>query len=296
MPDSSATTRSDTVATATSNAAANSRVWLVTGCSSGFGRELVRAAVAAGDRVMATARRPETLAGLADEGHGRVSTTALDVTDPASVHAAVEATLAVHEHIDVVVNNAGNLVLGAVEEFTMDQLRTQMETLFFGAAEVTKAVLPHLRAQGHGTIVQISSMGGQTTFHGFGAYHAGKFALEGLSQTLSGELAPHGVQVMLVEPGAFRTNINAAKIPVPELDAYQDTVGAFRAHVDSMQGREQGDPTKAATAIVTAVHSGKPPLRLALGGDAVDGIRAQLASRLRDVADWEDLSRSTDAH
>lgn len=245
-----------------------------------------------GDRVMATARHPEA---LAEEAHGQVSTTALDVTDPASVKDAVAATLAVYGHIDVVVNNAGNLVLGAVEEFTMDQLRAQMETLFFGAAEVTKAALPHLREQGHGTIVQISSMGGQTSFHGFGAYHAGKFALEGLSQTLAGELARLGVRVLIVEPGAFRTNINAAKIPAPSLDAYRDTAGSFRTYVDSMQGREQGDPAKAATAIVTAVHSDNPPLRLALGGDAVDGLRAHLASRLQDIADWEHLSRTTDA-
>jgi NAD(P)-dependent dehydrogenase (short-subunit alcohol dehydrogenase family) len=274
---------------------ARSRVWLITGCSSGFGRELVRAAVAAGDRVMATARRPEVLADLADLGQGRVSTTALDVTDAASIKHAVEATLAVYDRIDVVVNNAGNLVFGAVEGLRMDDLRGQMDTLFFGAAEVTKAVLPHLREQGSGTIVQMSSMGGQVTYLGFGAYHAGKFALEGLSQTLARELAPLGVRVMMVEPGAFRTQINASKIVTPVPEAYHGNVGAFRTAIDSMRGQEPGDPAKAASAIVTAVHSGNPPLRLALGGDAVDGIRAELASRLEDVADWEDISRSTDA-
>jgi NAD(P)-dependent dehydrogenase (short-subunit alcohol dehydrogenase family) len=273
----------------------SSRVWLISGCSSGFGRELVRAAVAAGDCVMATARRPESLADLADLGRGRVSTIALDVTDPVSIATAVEATMAVFGRIDVVGNNAGNLVFGAVEEFSMDHLRTQMETLFFGAAALTKAVIPVMRAQGSGTIVQMSSMGGQTTFHGFGAYHAGKFALEGLSQTLAGELAPHGVRVMIVEPGAFRTRINAAKIPVPSTDIYAATVGAFREYVDAMQGQEPGDPAKAAAAIVTAAHSTNPPLRLALGGDAVDGLRAQLASRLADLAAWEHLSRTTDA-
>jgi NAD(P)-dependent dehydrogenase (short-subunit alcohol dehydrogenase family) len=274
---------------------ARSRVWLITGCSSGFGRELVRAAVAAGDRVMATARRPEVLADLADLGQGRVSTTALDVTDAASIKHAVEATLAVYDRIDVVVNNAGNLVFGAVEGLGMDDLRGQMDTLFFGAAEVTKAVLPYLREQGSGTIVQMSSMGGQVTYLGFGAYHAGKFALEGLSQTLARELAPLGVRVMIVEPGAFRTQINASKIVTSVPEPYEDNVGAFRVAIDSMRGQEPGDPAKAASTIVTAVHSGNPPLRLALGGDAVDGIRAELASRLEDVADWEEISRSTDA-
>ncbi|AWS47358.1 SDR family NAD(P)-dependent oxidoreductase [Streptosporangium sp. 'caverna'] len=276
------------------SAADQSRVWLITGCSTGFGRELVRAAVAAGDRVMATARRPEVLADLVDLGRGRVSTTTLDVTDSASIEDAVEATLAVYGRIDVVVNNAGNLLFGAVEGFSMDELRSQMDTVFFGAAEVTKAVLPHLREQGSGTIVQMSSMGGQVTYLGFGAYHAGKFALEGLSQTLARELSPLGVRVMIVEPGAFRTQINASKILTSVPEAYHGSVGAFRTAIDSMRGQEQGDPAKAASAIVTAVHSDNPPLRLALGGDAVDGIRAELASRLEDVAGWEEVSRSTD--
>ncbi|MFB4283166.1 MULTISPECIES: oxidoreductase [unclassified Nonomuraea] len=276
-------------------AGGQARVWLITGCSTGFGRELVRAAVAAGDRVMATARRPEALADLVELGQGQVSVTTLDVTDSGSIKDAVEATLAVHGRIDVVVNNAGNLLFGAVEGLDMDQLRSQMDTLFFGAAEVTKAVLPHLREQGSGTIVQMSSMGGQVTFLGFGAYHAGKFALEGLSQTLAQELSPLGVRVMIVEPGAFRTQINASKIVTAVPEAYHGSVGAFRTTIDSMRGQEPGDPAKAAGAIVTAVHSGNPPLRLVLGSDAIDGIRAELASRLQDMAGWEELSRSTDA-
>ncbi|MGC4746536.1 oxidoreductase [Micromonospora sp. DT201] len=269
------------------------RVWLITGCSSGFGREIVLAAVAAGDQVMATARRPEVLQDLAELGKGRVSTYALDVTDPDSVQAAVEATLALFGRIDVLVNNAGFLMLGAVEELTTEQLREQMEVLFFGAAQTTKAVLPSMREQGSGTIVQMSSMGGQTSFHAFGAYHAGKFALEGLSQTLAGEVAPFGVRVVMVEPGAFRTQINSNKSEATVIDAYSGTAGAFRTYVNAMQGSEEGDPAKAAAAIVTAVESDNPPLRLALGGDAVDGLRAELESRLADLAAWEELSRST---
>ncbi|GGO25879.1 oxidoreductase [Micromonospora parathelypteridis] len=269
------------------------RVWLITGCSSGFGREIVLAAVAAGDRVMATARRPEVLQDLADLGKGQVSTYALDVTDPNSVQAAVEATMALFGRIDVLVNNAGFLMMGAVEELTTEQLREQMEVLFFGAAQTTKAVLPSMRERGSGTIVQMSSMGGQTSFHAFGAYHAGKFALEGLSQTLAGEVAPFGVRVVMVEPGAFRTRINSSKSEATVIDAYSGTAGAFRAYVNAMQGSEEGDPAKAAAAIVTAVDSDNPPLRLALGGDAVDGLRAELESRLADLDAWEGLSRST---
>ncbi|RKR91866.1 NADP-dependent 3-hydroxy acid dehydrogenase YdfG [Micromonospora pisi] len=274
---------------------AQDRVWLITGCSSGFGREIVRAAVAAGDRVMATARRPETLQDLVDLGNGQVSTHALDVTDPSSIQVAVKATLELFGRIDILVNNAGFLMMGAVEEITMQQLREQMEVLFFGAAETTKAVLPSMRERGSGTIVQMSSMGGQTSFHAFGAYHAGKFALEGLSQTLAGEVAPLGVRVLMVEPGAFRTQINSNKTESSVIDAYSGTAGAFRTYVNAMQGSEEGDPAKAAAAIVTAVDSDNPPLRLALGGDAVDGLRAELESRLADLTAWEELSRSTAA-
>jgi NAD(P)-dependent dehydrogenase (short-subunit alcohol dehydrogenase family) len=272
---------------------AQGRVWLITGCSTGFGRALVRAALDAGDRVMATARRPETLAGLAETGDGRVSTAALDVTDPASVEAAIEATLAVHGRIDVLVNNAGSMVLGAVEEVTMADLREQLEVVFFGAAEVTKAVLPLMRRQGSGMIVQMSSLGGVRTFPGLGAYHAAKYALEGLSEALATELAPLGVQVMIVEPGAFRTEFNRNKRSVPEIEAYRDSSGATRVMTRGLLDTEPNDPVKGAAAIVKAMDSDSPPLHLLLGGDAVDGMREHHESFLAEVAAWEALSRST---
>ena len=272
---------------------AQGRVWLITGCSTGFGRALVRAALDAGDRVMATARRPETLAGLAETGDGRVSTAALDVTDPASVAAAIEATLAVHGRIDVLVNNAGSMVLGAVEEVTMADLREQLEVVFFGAAEVTKAVLPLMRRQGSGMIVQMSSLGGVKTFPGFGAYHAAKYALEGLSEALAAELAPLGVQVMIVEPGAFRTEFNRNKRSVPEIEAYRDSSGATRVMTRGLLDTEPNDPVKGAAAIVKAMDGDSPPLHLLLGGDAVDGMREHHESFLAEVAAWEALSRST---
>ncbi|GAB3335099.1 oxidoreductase [Micromonospora halotolerans] len=267
------------------------RVWLITGCSSGFGRELALAAVAAGDRVMATARRPETLADLAERD--RITTTALDVTDPASIDAAVQATLAAHGRIDVLVNNAGSLVLGAVEEVTMAELRQQMEVVFFGAAAVAKAVVPLMREQGSGTIVQMSSLGGQKTYPGFGAYHAAKWALEGMSETLATELAPLGVRVLIVEPGAFRTEFNNNKYVTAQTAAYQDTAGATRRFTHELSGAEPNDPAKGAAAILTVLNSDRPPLRLLLGDDAVDGLREHHEALLTEVAAWEETSRST---
>ncbi|MEV4534172.1 SDR family NAD(P)-dependent oxidoreductase [Asanoa sp. NPDC049518] len=267
------------------------RVWLITGCSSGFGRELALAAAAAGDRVMATARRPEALTELA--GHGRITTTALDVTDPDSIAAAVETTLATYGRIDVLVNNAGSLVLGAVEEITMSELREQLEVVFFGAAEVTKAVVPLMRERGSGTIVQMSSLGGRKTYPAFGAYHAAKWALEGFSETLATELAPLGVRVMIVEPGAFRTEFNSNKYVTRELAAYDATAGATRRFTRELADAEPNDPVKGVAAILTAMDSPNPPLRLLLGDDAVDGLREHHQALLAEVDEWEHLSRST---
>jgi len=270
------------------------RVWLITGCSSGFGREVALAALAAGDRVLATARRPETLKDLEEAGGDRVRTAALDVTDAGQVDAAVKAALGTFGRIDVVVNNAGNGSVGAVEELTMAELRTLMEVMFFGAVEVTKAVVPHLRAQGSGTIVQISSMGGQLSMPGFGAYCAAKFALEGLSEALAAEVAPFGVRVLIVEPGAFRTEFGGGRMHRSRsIDAYAVSTSGTRDAVEAMDGSQPGDPAKAAAAIVRAVGSDDAPLRLALGADAVEAIRGHHASLAADLAAWEDVSRST---
>jgi NAD(P)-dependent dehydrogenase (short-subunit alcohol dehydrogenase family) len=269
------------------------RVWLITGCSTGFGRELVLAALAAGDRVMATARRPETLVDLAGLSGGRVSTAALDVTDPASIDAAVKATIAVFGRIDVLVNNAGSMVMGAVEEVSMADLREQFEVVFFGTAQVTKAVVPLLREQGSGTIVQLSSLGGLKTYPGYGAYHAAKYAVEGFSETLAAELAPLGIQVLLVEPGAFRTEFNRNKRVTDELGVYKDSAGVTRQVTQQLMNAEPNDPVKGVAAIMKALDSDKPPLRLLLGSDAVDGLREHHESLLAEVTEWEQLSRST---
>ncbi|PZG20933.1 short-chain dehydrogenase/reductase [Nonomuraea aridisoli] len=269
------------------------RVWLITGCSTGFGREIALAALAAGDRVMATARRPETLADLAEIGGDRVSTAALDVTDPESVQAATKATLAVFGRIDVLVNNAGFTMIGAVEETSMEQLRSLMEVNFFGAAQVTKAIVPLMREQGSGTIVQMSSLGGRMTYPGLAGYDAAKHALEAFSEALSSELAPLGVRVLLVEPGMFRTKITNNMVLAPENPVYQASSGGLRQMVAGIAGNEPGDPAKGAAAIVEVLDADNPPLRLVLGGDAVDALRAHHESLLADMVTWETLSRST---
>jgi NAD(P)-dependent dehydrogenase (short-subunit alcohol dehydrogenase family) len=267
------------------------RVWLITGASSGFGRELADAALARGDSVVATARRTESLAALAGE---RVLTLPLDVTRAEQVDAAVPAALDRFGRIDVLVNSAGYGSVGAVEEIEIDDLRTLMETMFFGAFALTKAVLPHMRAQRGGTIVQISSQGGQLAFAGVGAYCAAKFALEGLSEALAPEVAPLGIRTLIVEPGAFRTEFGGGGFHHSrELDAYADTVGPTRAYMDRIAGTQPGDPRKAAAAVLTALDAPDPPLRLALGADAVDAIRAKHERLRADLEGWEALSRDT---
>jgi NAD(P)-dependent dehydrogenase (short-subunit alcohol dehydrogenase family) len=270
------------------------RIWLITGCSTGFGREIALAALGAGDRVLATARRPEHLDGLVDEWGDRVRTCALDVTDPAAIDAAVKAALEGFGRIDVVVNNAGHGSVGAVEELTMAELRALMDVMFFGAVAVTKAVLPHLRRQGSGAIVQLSSMGGRLSMPGFGAYCAAKFALEGLSEALAAELAPFGVRVLIVEPGAFRTEFGGSRMHRSrEIEAYRVSTADTRAAVDAMDGSQPGDPAKAAAAILAVLDAENPPLRLALGADAVDAIRAHHDRSRRALDAWAELSTST---
>jgi NAD(P)-dependent dehydrogenase (short-subunit alcohol dehydrogenase family) len=267
------------------------RVWLITGCSSGFGRAIAEAARTQGDRVVATARRPEALADLAGDD---VLVVALDVTRQDHIDAAVQAALDRFGRIDVLVNNAGSGSVGAVEELEMDDLRALMDTMFFGAVALTKAVLPHMRARGDGAIVQISSQGGQLAPAGFGAYCAAKFALEGLSEALAGEVAPLGIRTLIVEPGAFRTGLLGASLHRSrEIDAYADTVGSTRAYVDATGGTEPGDPHKAAAAILAALDAPQPPLRLALGADAVEAIRAKHERLRADLDGWEATSRGT---
>jgi NAD(P)-dependent dehydrogenase (short-subunit alcohol dehydrogenase family) len=273
-----------------------SRVWLITGGSSGFGRAIVEAALAAGDTVVATARRPAALDELVAANPDRVAALALDVTDQTQIPGVVAATVERFGRIDVLVNNAGRGHIGAVEETTDVELRELLDLHFFGPAALTRAVLPHMRSQGSGAIVQLTSMGGRMSFAGAGGYSASKFALEGLSAALADEVRPFGIRVMVVEPGAFRTSFAggsalSASEPMPE---YEDSVGAFRKALPDSDGQQPGDPAKAAAAILSALASDEPPLHLLLGNDAADVVGGQLERDLAEFRDWESVSRGTD--
>ena len=267
------------------------RRWFVTGANSGFGLAIVHAALAAGDEVVAAVRRPDTMRELAAAAGGRVSVVELDLARPEQLRPAVEAA----GRIDVLVNNAGFAIVGAIEETGEAELRTAMEVMFFGPLELTRLVLPQMRARSAGTIVQLTSMGGMLSFAGVGAYSAAKGALELASEALAGEVAPLGIKVLIVEPGAFRTGlqsptaVQAAKTRIADYDA---TAGATRETLAAADGAQEGDPAKAAAAVLEVLGWKEPPLRLALGNDAVDEIRAKLARVGADLDATEAIGRA----
>jgi NAD(P)-dependent dehydrogenase (short-subunit alcohol dehydrogenase family) len=270
------------------------RTWFITGSSSGFGRAVAEAALAGGDNVVATARRPQALRPLADAAPGRVLALPLDVTDQQQQKTAVAAAADRFGAIDVLVNNAGLASVGAVEELELAALRQLMDVMFFAPVTLVQAVLPGMRERRSGSIVQVSSMGGQVSMPGFGAYCAAKFALEGVSEALAAEVAPHGIRVMIVEPGAFATSFGAGRAQLsPDSGRYDETVGPQRRAVAGMDGSQPGDPAKAAAAILEAIARPEPPRRLALGADAVEHIGATLDARRAELDQWAPLSRST---
>jgi NAD(P)-dependent dehydrogenase (short-subunit alcohol dehydrogenase family) len=270
------------------------RTWLITGSSSGFGRAIAAAALERGDRVVATARRPEALDDLVASAPDRVLAVGLDVTRPEQIAPAVAAATERFGGVDVLVNNAGNGSVGAIEEVDLGDLRTIMETMFFGPFALTQAVLPQMRERGGGAVVQISSMGGQLSPPGFGAYCSAKFALEAASESLAAEVAPYGIRVLIVEPGSFRTEFGGGRMHYSrDSGLYAETAGENRAFIADVDGTQAGDPRKAADAIVTVLGEPDPPLRLALGGDAVDAIRAKHDRLRADLDAWERVSRAT---
>ncbi|WP_405625347.1 oxidoreductase [Streptomyces sp. NBC_00016] len=274
----------------------NAKVWLVTGASSGFGRAIAQAAVAAGDTVIGTARRTEALDDLVAAHPDRAEAISMDVTDGERVDAVAADVLARYGRVDVVVNNAGRTQVGAFEETTDQELRDLFELHVFGPARLTRALLPQMRERGSGSVVNISSFGGQLSFAGFSAYSATKAALEQLSEGLADEVAPFGIKVLIVEPGAFRTNLfgKGAAYFSEENPAYAEKVGATRQLVEGGNGDQPGDPAKAAAAIRLALDAGNTPLRLALGGDAVDFLTRHLDSVRAELTAWEKVSRGTD--
>jgi NAD(P)-dependent dehydrogenase (short-subunit alcohol dehydrogenase family) len=274
--------------------AANKPTWFITGASSGFGMAFARYALEQGYNVVATARTPSKLEGLAAVAPDRLLVHALDVTVRGDAEKAVEAAVKRFGRIDVLINNAGYGIVGALEETPEEELRAQMETNFFGAVAVTRAVLPVMRNQRSGAVVNISSLGGQLSFGGFSAYSASKFALEGMSEALAQEVAPFGIKVLIVEPGAFRTGFAADALKhMPIMDAYRDVVGGTREFAHGMHGTQEGDPAKAAAAIDTALRSANTPLRLQLGADAVAAVRTHSENLLKDLAAWENVALET---
>ena len=276
--------------------AEKNRTWLITGVSSGFGRELARAALARGDVVAGTLRRPEQLAEFRALAPGRAHAYQLDVTDPAAVADVVERATRDMGSIDVLVNNAGYGLFGAVEEIGDAEARGVMETNFFGLLSVTQAVLPQMRRRRSGHIVNFSSVAGFKGLPGCGLYCASKYAVEGLSESLFLEVAPFGIRVTLVEPGGFRTNFaGGSKVFAARViaDYAESPASKTRQHMSHYQGHEPGDPAKAAVAVMQAVDAPEPPLRLVLGADALDWARGKLSALAKNYDAWESVTRST---
>jgi NAD(P)-dependent dehydrogenase (short-subunit alcohol dehydrogenase family) len=270
------------------------KTWFITGASSGFGRAFADHALARGDAVVATARIAARLDDLVAQAPDRVLALALDVNRPGAAQAAVEAAVARFGGIDLLVNNAGYGIVGAVEETPEAELRAQMETNFFGAVAVIRAALPVLRAQRRGAIVNISSLGGQLSFAGFSAYSASKFALEGLSEALALELAPFGLKVLIVEPGAFRTGFHGGALRhMPVMAAYGETVGKTREFAHGLHEAQEGDPRKVPAAVEQALAAERTPLRLQLGADSVAMVRAHAETLLADLKTWEPVALAT---
>ena len=269
-------------------------VWFITGCSSGFGRELAKQLLARGNRVVVTARDVQAIAQFA--GMENALLLKLDVTDPAQVAAAAQAAEARFGRIDVLVNNAGIGYFAAVEEGEDAEIRRMFDINLFGLAAVTRAALPGMRKRRHGFIINFSSIGGLRSFPAVGWYNATKFALEGLSEALWQEVEPLGIRVMLVEPSGFRTDwagrsANESKVQIAD---YSATAGAGRAGIRAVSGKQAGDPARAAEAIINVVEGPNPPHHLLLGNDAYDGAIAKLAELKSNFENWEIVTRSAD--
>ncbi|MBW7933407.1 MAG: SDR family NAD(P)-dependent oxidoreductase [Gemmatimonadaceae bacterium] len=274
---------------------ASAQTWFITGSSRGLGRAIAEAALAAGHRVVATARNPRQLADLEASYGDRVRAIALDVTNPGQARAAVAEAVEAFDRIDVLVNNAGYGYFGGVEELTDDAIRAQIDTNVYGVVHVTRAVLPIMRRQRSGHIMQISSIGGRAATPGLGAYHLSKFAIEGFSESLASEVAPLGIRVTIVEPGGFRTDWAGSSMEhATPIDDYAPTVGAMRAVLNSA-ATPMGDPAKAAAALLSIAGRLDAPLRLPLGSDAALMLRGSYAANLAEVDRWAHVSRATDA-
>src|SRR6202521_278978 len=270
-------------------------VWLITGSSRGLGRALAEAVLAAGHKLVATARDPKQLSDLVERYRGQVRAVALDVTDERAATAAMQSAVDAFGRIDVLANNAGYGDLSSIEDTTMKSFRTQIETNLFGVINVTKAAIPLMRREGSGHILQFASIGGRVGPGGRGGYAAGKGGGEGVSGVLAKEVVPLGLKVTIIEPGGFRTDFAGSSQTIgPDNPVYAKTVGAVARFQRDFNGKQPGDPSRAAAAILTIAGTENPPLRLLLGSDAVRAAEEAERARIESDNKWRDLSVSTD--
>ena len=271
------------------------KIWFITGSSRGLGRSLTEAVLAKGDKVAATARNPEQLKDLAEQYPDQLLPVQLDVTDNGQILSAVEQTIKHFGRIDVLVNNAGFGITGAAEAFTEDQVRSQLETNLYAPIAITRAVLPYMRQQRSGHILQISSVGGRVGSAGITIYQAAKFGLGGFSEGLSQEVAPLGIKVICVEPGGFRTDWAGDSMSyAPEIEGYEKSVGIRADLFKSKKFVPMGDPDKAAQVMIAIVDHPQPPLHLILGSEAIGIVKASEAAKLAELEQWLPVSKSTD--
>jgi NAD(P)-dependent dehydrogenase (short-subunit alcohol dehydrogenase family) len=271
------------------------RTWLITGCSRGLGNALARAVLASGDRLVATARDPDTLTDLKTIGEDRILTLPLDVADEAAAAHAISRGLERFGTLDIVVNNAGYGNVAPIEDTSLDAFRAQIETNLFGTIIVTKAAIPLFRRQRSGHFIQISSIGGRAGATGRAPYSAAKFGVEGFSEVLAVEMAPFGVRVTIVEPGGFRTDFAGSSTQISEGNAaYADTVGKTALMQREYNGKQPGDPHRAARAIISVASAQNPPLRLVLGRDAYARAERTDEARLAELRAWRETSVATD--
>lgn len=272
------------------------KIWLITGVSGGLGRALAVAVAGKGYIVYGTLRKAEQIEAFNQLCPGFTFGLLMDVNNPIQVDAGIHQVISAHGKIDVLVNNAGYGLFGAIEEVSMEESRAQMETNFFGALAVTKAVLPMMRKQQSGHIFQVSSVAGFRSTPGLGIYNASKYALEGFSEALWHEVNPLGIHVTIVEPGPFRTNWagDSSVRSANTVDAYKETAGARIRTIHAYSGTQPGDPEKAAAVVIKASESNFPPLRLPLGQPAIDGILEKCEWVKKDIDSWSSISSKTD--
>jgi NAD(P)-dependent dehydrogenase (short-subunit alcohol dehydrogenase family) len=272
------------------------RIWFITGASRGFGALIAEQALAVGDTVVATARDPSTITARLGS-HERLLAARLDVTSDAEAHQAAGAAVKKFGRIDVLVNNAGYGLLGAIEEASAEETSKLFGTNVFGLLGVTRAILPHMRQQRSGHIINLSSVGGYAGYPGWGVYGATKFAVEGISEALAGEVAPLGIHVTVVEPGFFRTDFldeTSLARTAQQIDDYRETVGKTRAHATDVNHGQRGDPRKLAQVFMQLANAKNPPTRLPLGSDAVERIESKNAHVAQELAAWRKIAISTD--